>query len=107
MRRTLFDDLGVGAVISTFLLVYAASWAVTTAGTYVASRRLAGTDMTPISSLCFSLLAGLVWPLMVVGLVELSSVAVYTTAKSMRRDAEIPDWWLGSRALSGAVVPLR
>lgn len=104
---TLFDDMEVGAVISTFLLVYAASWAVTTAGTYVASRRFAGADMTPLSSLCFSLLAGLVWPLMVAGLVELSSVAVYATAKSMRREAEIPDWWLRGCALSGAVVPLR
>jgi hypothetical protein len=94
-------------VISTFVLVYVASWAVTTAATYVASRRLADHDMTPVNTLCFSLLAGLVWPLVIVGLVEISSVAVYSTAKARRHDSEIPDWWLRGSTLSNVVVPLR
>jgi hypothetical protein len=93
------------AVVLTFALVYSAGWVLTTIATYVASRQLADSPTTRLSSSCLSLCAGIVWPLMIVGVVELSSVAVYTTAVSWRRDHGIPESWLAAGA-SSEVVPL-
>jgi hypothetical protein len=90
----------------TFELVYVGGWMVTTLATYVAGRRLADGSTTPLSSLCFSLLAGLLWPLMIVGVIEFSSVAVYSTATSRRHDPEVPDSWLRVGDLDQVVVPL-
>lgn len=92
-------------MVLTFVLLYVGGWAVTTVATFAVSRRLADEEMTPLNSLYFSLLAGLVWPLMIVGVVELSSMAVYSTAKSLRRDPGIPESWLTGD--TGVVVPLR
>lgn len=89
-------------MVLTFMLVYLGGVMLTIAVTYLASRRLAGHDMTPLRSLGFSLLAGLVWPLMIVGAVELSSMAMFATATSNRHDQDVSDSWLG-----GVVVPLR
>ncbi|MDT5178502.1 MAG: hypothetical protein QOJ95_2700 [Mycobacterium sp.] len=94
-------------MIPTFVLVYLGGWVITTLATFVAGRRLADGPTTPVTSLGFSLLAGLVWPLMIVGVVELSSVAVYSTAKSRRHHPEIPESWLRVGALDDVVVPLR
>ncbi|MCW2729465.1 MAG: hypothetical protein JWR13_281 [Mycobacterium sp.] len=91
----------------TFELVYLGGWVVTTLATYVASRRLADGSTTPLNSLCFSLLAGLLWPLMIIGVVEFSSVAVYSTAKSRRHDPDVPDSWLRVEDFDQVVVPLR
>jgi hypothetical protein len=94
-------------VVLTLALVYLGAGMVTALGTYVASRRLADGSTTPLSSLCFSVLAGVVWPLMIVGVVELSSVAVYATAKSWRHDPEVPKSWLRVEATDHVVLPLR
>jgi hypothetical protein len=94
-------------VVLTFALVYLGGWVLTSLVTYVASRRLADGPTTPLSSLCFSLLAGMVWPLVIVGVVELSSMAVYSTAKSWRHSTEVPESWLRVGAFDNVVVPLR
>jgi hypothetical protein len=95
------------AVVLTIALVYLGGWAITTLVTLVASRRLADGSTTPLSSVGFSLLAGLIWPLMVLGLVELSSVAAYSAAMSLGTHSGIPDSWLSGEALDDVVVPLR
>lgn len=94
-------------MVLTIALVYLGGWAIITLVTFVASRRLADGSTTPLSSVGFSLLAGLIWPLMVVGLVELSSVAAYSTAKSLRAHSGVPESWLSDDALDHVVVPLR
>jgi hypothetical protein len=94
-------------VVLTFALVYLGAGMVTALVTYAASRRLADGSTTPLSSFCFSVLAGVVWPLMIVGVVELSSVAVYSTAKSRRHDPEVPESWLRVEATDRVVLPLR
>jgi hypothetical protein len=94
-------------VVPTFALVYLGGWAVTTAITYVASRRLADAPTTARSSFGFSLLAGLLWPLMIIGVVELSSVVVYAAASSWRHGADVPDSWLRADAFDDVVIPLR
>jgi hypothetical protein len=99
--------LGDDAVVTTLALVYLGGWLLTSLATYVASRRLADGPTTPLSSLGLSLLAGLVWPLMILGVVELSSVAVYSTAASWRHDPEVPESWLRVGAYDDVVVPMR
>jgi hypothetical protein len=98
---------GGNAVVPICALVYLGGCAITAVVTYVISQWLAEGPITPSSALCFSLLMGLVWPLAVIGVVELSSVAVYAAAKSWRQDAEIPDTWLRADAFDNVVVPLR
>ncbi|MBJ7341075.1 hypothetical protein [Mycolicibacterium sp.] len=91
----------------TFALVYLGAWAVTTAIAFIASRRLADGWTSPLSSFCLSLLAGMVWPLMIIGAVEFSSVAVYSSANSRYQHREVPDSWMTAGAFDNVVVPLR
>jgi hypothetical protein len=65
----------------TWVWIYVAASAVTTAMTFVASRRLGDRSQPPhVTDAVFaSVLAGALWPLLVLGVVELSSVAAYTT----------------------------
>ncbi len=105
------DDFGrVGvdvAVALTFALAHLGAWAMTSLVAFAPSRRLADGSTTPLSSLCFSLLAGLVWPLLIVGVAEFGSVAVYSTANSRHHHREIPDSWLTVGAFDHVVVLLR
>ena len=94
-------------MVLTIALVYLGGWAIATLVAFMAGRRLADGSTTPLSSVGFSLLAGLIWPLMVLGLVELSSVAAYSAATSLRSHSRIPDSWLSADALDHVVVPLR
>jgi hypothetical protein len=91
----------------TFAMVYLGGWVLTTLATLVASRRLADAPTSPVTTLCLSLLAGLVWPLVIVGVVEYSSVAMYSTAKAWRHDPGVPDAWLSVGAFDHVVAPLR
>jgi hypothetical protein len=65
----------------TWVWIYVAAFAVTTAVTFVASRRLGDRSQpAPVTdALLASVLAGAFWPLLLLGVVELSSVAAYTT----------------------------
>jgi hypothetical protein len=67
-------------MVSTLIAVYLIGWlpvsfAVYAAGKRLADRRRAADDPLMV---IVSLAAGAVWPLLVVGLVELSSIAVLT-----------------------------
>jgi hypothetical protein len=68
----------------TWVWIYVAASAVTTAMTFVASRRLGDRSQpAPVMDAAFaSVLAGALWPLLLLGVVELSSVAAYATAEN-------------------------
>lgn len=93
-------------MITTCALVYLGGWVLTTLATFLASRRVADGPTTPASALGLSLLAGLVWPLIIVGMVEFTSVAMYSTATSRRHQPGIPESWLSGGAFDD-VVPQR
>ncbi len=93
-------------MITTCALVYLGGWVVTTLATFLAGRRLGDGATTPVSALGLSLLAGLIWPLIIIGVVEFSSVAMYSTALSRRHQPDIPESWLSGGALDD-VVPQR
>jgi hypothetical protein len=66
----------------TWVWIYAATWGVTTAIAFVASRRLGERTRPVMDSFMLSVLAGALWPFLVVGVAELSSVAAYSTAET-------------------------
>jgi hypothetical protein len=65
----------------TWVWIYVAASAATTAVTFVASRRLGDRSQPALvtDAVFVSLLAGALWPLLLLGVVELSSVAAYST----------------------------
>ncbi len=62
---------------------------LTTLGVYAASRRSNDGQSQAPNPLGVSLFAGAVWPLLLVGLVELSSVIVYAKVQSSRVPVQV------------------
>jgi len=64
------------------IVIYLGGWMITTVGLYAAGRRLSDQRAPALHPLAVSVAAGAVWPLVVVGLVEMSSVVVFTKVQS-------------------------
>jgi hypothetical protein len=77
----------------TWVWIYVAASAVTTVMTFVASRRLGDRSQpAPAMEAVFaSVLAGALWPFVLLGVVELSSVAAYTTLVKTEPDIRVKD----------------
>lgn len=85
----------------TWVWVYLGAWAATTMITFGVTRRL-GDRTRPVRDIfTVSVLAGAVWPFLLIGVVELSSMAVYSTAETL---LVIPD---PEPVAGGVVVPIR
>jgi hypothetical protein len=69
-------------VVVMLIVVYLGGWLSVTIAAYAAGRRLADRESPAAHPLMVSVVAGAVWPLLVVGLVELSSVMVFTKVPS-------------------------
>lgn len=69
-------------MVDILLATYFGCWAITTIAVYIATRWLSDRRSPAPHPLLISLVAGAVWPLLIVGLVELSSVMVYTKVQS-------------------------
>jgi hypothetical protein len=65
-------------VVGILIWSYLGGVLVATVGAYAASRRLTDRRSPSAHPLVLSVVAGLMWPLLLVGLVELSSVMLYT-----------------------------
>lgn len=57
-------------------VAYALGWLLTSLGVYAASRRLCVDCPRPDHPVVVSLLAGAVWPLVLLGLIEVGAIAV-------------------------------
>jgi hypothetical protein len=64
-------------MVIMLIVIYLGGWLAVTFVAYAAGKRLTGHESPPGHPLLVSLAAGAVWPLLVVGLVELSSIVVY------------------------------
>jgi hypothetical protein len=64
------------------VLIYLSGWLVGTIGAYTAARHHYQRCEPSPHPLCVSVVAGALWPLLLVGLAELSSVVVLTKAQS-------------------------
>jgi hypothetical protein len=60
------------------IVIYVGGWLAVTSAAYAAGRRLTDRESPPGHPLMVSFAAGAIWPLLVVGLVELGSIIVYT-----------------------------
>jgi len=64
------------------VLIFLSGWLVGIIGAYTAARHLHDRCEPSPHPLCVSVVAGALWPLLLVGLVELSSLVVLTKAQS-------------------------
>ena len=62
--------------------IYLGGWVLATLGMYAASRRWNDRHSPAPHPLWVSVIAGGVWPLLIVGFVELSSVVLFTKVQS-------------------------
>jgi hypothetical protein len=69
-------------VTTTTVFTYLSGWLVTAIGAYAAARHVNDRHEPSSHLLCVSVVAGALWPLLFVGLVELSSLVVLTKAQS-------------------------
>jgi hypothetical protein len=80
--------------MATWALAYLGGWLVSSAIAFVAARHLGDRRLPTVQTLALSLLAGAVWPLLVLGAIEVSSVAALSAARSWRKPREIPESWM-------------
>jgi hypothetical protein len=69
-------------MVVMLVVSYAIGWLAVTLAVYAAGRRLTDRESPATHPLMVSVAAGAVWPLLVVGLVELSSIIVLTKVPS-------------------------
>ena len=87
-------------MVQTMALAYAVCWIVSSAVVYVAARRLCDPGNPAAHRVALSAAAGSLWPLLLIGAVEFSSVAACSSAAAHLKHDE-PD------LISAGVVPIR
>lgn len=65
-------------MVNMLIVIYLGGWLAAAFAAFAAGRRLTVRESPPCHPLLVSVAAGAVWPLLVVGLVELSSIVVFT-----------------------------
>ena len=93
----------------TCVSVYLAGWIVATVGVFAAGNRLCEPGMPPSYRLLLSIAAGFIWPMLLVGAVELSSVAMYSSAEhfAAMKGPGSPSTELDAEQTYGAVTRIR
>jgi hypothetical protein len=64
-------------MVMMLIVIYVGAWLAVTCAAYAAGRRLSVRESPPGHPLMVSFAAGAIWPLLVVGLVELGLIIVY------------------------------
>jgi hypothetical protein len=65
-------------MVATLIIIYFVGWVLSSFAAYAAGKRLIDRQSPAVHPLMVSVVAGALWPLLVVGLVEMSSVMVLT-----------------------------
>lgn len=93
----------------TCVTVYLAGWIVATVGVFAAGNRLCEPGMPPSYRLLLSIAAGAIWPMLLVGAVEFSSVAMYSSAEQFAamKGPESPFSEVDAEQTYGAVTRIR
>jgi hypothetical protein len=76
-------------VVSTLVELYLGCWAVSSVATYLIGKRLAEDAAPTFGSLGLSVLAGMVWPFLLVALIEGGLVAAYCAAEGSSTPAAV------------------
>jgi hypothetical protein len=74
-------------VVVLLVVIYVGGWLAVSVAVYAAGRRLTDRKSPATHPLMLSVAAGAAWPLLVVGLVELSSIIVLTKVPSKSRSS--------------------
>jgi hypothetical protein len=90
LSTTLSQHGGFVANIDLIVAIYLGGWVLVALAGYIASRWFAHTWSPPAHPLLVSALAGAVWPLLLIGLIEFSSIVVLAH-RGAKREA-----WLSS-----------
>jgi putative effector of murein hydrolase len=69
-------------MVDMLIVIYLVGWLPVTFAVYAAGKRLSDRRTPAVHPVLVSVAAGALWPLLVVGLVELSSIIVFTKAPS-------------------------
>ena len=80
--------------MATWVLAYLGGWTVSAVVAYLAARRLCETGTPAGRTFALAVVGGLFWPLLLVGVIEMSSVAVWSAARSWRKPATVPESWM-------------
>ena len=93
----------------TCVTVYLAGWIVATVGVFAAGNRLCEPGMPPSYRLLLSIAAGAIWPMLLVGAVEFSSMAMYSSAEQFAamKGPESPFSEVDAEQTYGAVTRIR
>jgi hypothetical protein len=73
-------------MVGTLLVVYFVGWVAASLAAHAIGKRLAERHSPAVHPLVLSVVAGALWPLLLVGLVEFSSVMVMTKVDSKLGD---------------------
>lgn len=90
-------------MVQTVIVAYLIGWALSTVLICVASRRMGGKDEPVPNRFALSAGAGALWPLLILGAVEFSSVAAASSAASHLESQDSSTHLL----FTAPVVPLR
>jgi hypothetical protein len=93
-------------VLPTWSLAYLAGWVAATVVVFLAGKFLNDRRAPAAHSLTLSVIAGFVWPMLVIGALEFAAAAMYVKVRDWRASAEVPEFWM-SRVVVAGSVPLR
>lgn len=91
-------------MLPTWSLAYLTCWLVATVVVFVAGNCLSDRRQPATHPLSLSVIAGAVWPMLVIGALELAAMALYTKARDARANAEVPEFWMTRVPVVGAVT---
>lgn len=87
-------------MVQTTVIAYLIGWVVSTAVVYLTSRRLSDPGISAGHRMALSAAAGALWPLLLIGAVEFSSLAAASSAAAHLKPEP-------AELVSAGVVPLR
>ncbi|MDR3659986.1 MAG: hypothetical protein P4L86_06195 [Mycobacterium sp.] len=88
-------------MVHFYVAAYTSAWAVVALATYLLGRHWCTEEQPPHHRALTSALAGAMWPIMVVGLLEVGTVALMSGSHALRDPALAP-----APAYAGNVAPL-
>jgi hypothetical protein len=80
--------------MTIWVLAYLGGWMVSAVVAYVAARRLCESGTPAPRTFALAVVGGSIWPLLLVGVIEMSSVAVWSAARAWRKPATVPESWM-------------
>ena len=90
-------------------MVYLGGWLIATAAVFVAGNRISEPGLPVTYRLALSVAAGAIWPLLLIGAVEFTSMAMYSSAENFAvvKGPDYPFAEMDAEQTNGAVVSLR